>query len=319
MVIRSGSRSLSSAAASTSRSWRFCGAAKRVATTISSPGPALGPCQPAGTRPTLTPMSATKLVARREPEPGLGGPGLDQRARALREVVDRVDRAEDAGVLARRRAGPAARAHRASRAPPCASRSPCRDRRRAPRARRRGTPSRRRHRRGRPCRAPVEDAPRRAPGASRGRRAPPRAFRRGRAGGPSAARAAPGAGSEPSSTSTPFSLRRRGKGSPSGRSEAKATRWPRAASPSAISRIEFSAPPTRVVRRKGDCSAKKRRCIAAVPWVRRMAAGRKLRHQSRSRRPCQAGPGPDRGRTHPSSGGFEAGTDTGSNRTVPRL
>ena len=64
-----GSRSRISAAASISRSWRFCGAAKRVATTMSSPGPALGPAQLIGTLPTLTPMSATKAARGAKPMP----------------------------------------------------------------------------------------------------------------------------------------------------------------------------------------------------------------------------------------------------------
>ena len=80
-----------------------------------------------------------------------------------------------------------------------------------------------------------------------------------------------------SPTSTPFTAKRRGNGSASGRSEAKRTRWPRAASPSAISRIEFSAPPTRLLR-NGDCSEKNRMFIASGVRVRvgRRPAARRI-------------------------------------------
>ena len=82
MAIRSGSRSLSSPAASTSRSCRFCGAAKRVATRMSSPGPALGPSQPAGTcADGDADVGDEGSRAARAGMPDLGGLGLDQRAR----------------------------------------------------------------------------------------------------------------------------------------------------------------------------------------------------------------------------------------------
>ena len=117
MVTLTGSRSFSSPTASISRSWRFCGAAKRVATTRSSPGPALGPRQASGARPTSTPMSATKLGARRQRVAERGRLRLDERARARREVVDRVDRVEAADALGRiaavadERVGPAEPRH----------------------------------------------------------------------------------------------------------------------------------------------------------------------------------------------------------------
>ena len=107
---------------------------------------------------------------------------------------------------------------------------------------------------------------------SRGRRAPPRACP------PPGSRAfsgASGAGAGwTASTSTPFTPAPR-EGQPVRAQRGEAHPVAAGGQPLAISRIEFSAPPTRL---RGRATARRKREDASRPgWVRRMAAGKKLR------------------------------------------